>query len=209
MTRIFIAPEELPDYHQQILGEVPSDLHLVAKDDDEEACLYISDEDGMPVITATLHGIEVEKRDYFEDSDDLENVAKRMYAVYVGLPDGDTYKVVDIDDDDDNDEEYTDQDLVDLFGKDDEAEMIVEDFEDELNIRVDDVVELLSCIDLSTVQYALYREVIDVIKENICKTLTDYGFSVYRPTIVVLEDGTSVVDDYPYGSAYTGTDAEE
>ena len=206
MTRIFVGPEELADYHQQIKGEIPADMHLVAKDDDEEACLYISDKDGMPCITATLHGIEVETREYFEDSDDLENVARRMYAVYVGLPDGNTYKVADINEPED---EYTDDDLVDMFGRDESLEEEVEREEDEFSLLVDQVFEHLVGEDEVNYNLDIYDEVMDVLKEGFCSTLANYGFKVRRPTLIRYEDGSMEIEEYPYGPSYTDEGAEE
>lgn len=207
MTRIFYGPEELADYHQQIMGEVPADMHLIAKDDDCEACLYISDKNGMPVITATLHGIEVESRDYFEDSEDLENVAVKMFAVYVGLPSESNFQNVDIDD------EYTDDDLRALYGKDDPNEDEVEDNEEEFSLLLDQVLEFLigteELCQFENYSHTDYKDVIDGLKDSICDTLTDLGFDVRRPTLVQLDDGSTDIVYYPYGADYTESTSEE
>lgn len=206
MTQVYVEPEDLADYHQQIRNERPSAMHLVAKDDEYESSVYISDDDGMPVLTAMLHGVEVESLDYFEDSDDLEGKAARMYAVYVGSTNPD-YKIVNaVDDDDDSqddyiedDEDYSDEELRELFGKDEE-ETEIESNEEEFTLLLEQVFEFLTDgEELSeAIDSASYAQWLENVKDDLCYALTDLGLMVRRPTIFNNSDGSRYIEEYPY-----------
>lgn len=196
MTQIFVPPEELADFHQQIVGEIPPDLHLIAKDEEFESCLYLSDEDGMPVITATLHGVEVERRDAFEDSDDLYGQATSMYAVYVGNDDP-NYRVIDAEDEEDE------EDLVGLYGKDyDECMDAIDEFEDDYATLLEEVIDFLCGIDelrdLKAYSATIYHSMMESVEDAVCTVLADYGLSVRRPMIMCDASGKEYIEEFPY-----------
>ena len=206
MTQVYVEPEDLADYHQQIKGERPVSLHLVAKDDEYESSVYISDDDGMPVLTAMLHGVEVESLDYFADSDDLEGKAARMYAVYVGSTNPD-YKIVSAETDDDveydddkiieDDADYSDEELKELFGSDEDS---IESNEEEFNLLLEQVFEFL--VDGEELAEAIdsgqYSSWLENLKDDICYALTDLGLMVRRPMVLLNSDGSKYIEEYPY-----------
>ena len=208
MTQVFIEPEDLADFHQQIMKERSAAMHLVAKDDEYESSIYLSDDNGMPVLTAMLHGVEVENLDYFEDSDDLEGKAARMYAVYVGSTNPD-YKIVSagsddgVEYDDDNiiedDADYSDEELRELFGKDEE-DTGIEANEEEFNLLLEQVFEFL--VDGEELSEAIdsgqYNSWLEDVKDGMCWALADLGLMVRRPTILKNSDGSRYIEEYPY-----------
>ena len=183
MTKIHVEPENLAEYHQKIIGEFPPVMHLIATNDYDEASLYLSDDDGVPAIHAFLHGIEVEVRSSFKDSDDLEIQAEKMYISYIGNYD-EVYKDIDATDEDeeDDDENYSDDELRDMYGKDEDH---VEKFEQGFDIEVENLLmfvadegELLEFADAYPEEY---EDMLESIKNDLCDTLLYYGLEIKRP----------------------------
>ena len=177
MIRIFVDPEDLADYHQQIVGD--EEMHLVAKNEDANSCVYISDDGGMPVLTVTVDRIETEVATDFEDSEDLETQADDIYERYI--LDFDLYNEQEIVEDD---AEYSDEELKEMFGKDDE-ETPDEHFEYEYEMLVEQVFrhlvdenELMAFGEDSPEDYV---NMLEYIKNDIHEMLMYYGLDVKRP----------------------------
>ena len=207
MTKVFVEPENLADYHQQIIGDKSMSMHIVAEDDEYESSVWIGDDDGMPVLMAMLHGVEVETLDYFEDSDDLEGKAARMYAVYVGSTNP-NYKIAtvetedELEDDDqyiEDDNDYSDEDLKEMFGRDDSENEIIEN-EEEYTMLLEQVFEFLTDGDelVKAISSKKYAPFLEEVKDDICYALADLGLSVRRPMVMHNTDGGSYIEEYPY-----------
>lgn len=195
MIKIFVEAKDIADYHQQIAGEEPPDLHLVAKNDNAESCVYISDNNWIPVITVTLHGIEVETISGFEDSDELIDTAKDVYERYIMVVDDGDIDMRKEDEDEDeeeydaeyDDEQYSDDDLRAMYGKDEEWDD-AEDFEYEYGATLEDAFLLLvdtrELMEFSDSYPEEYDNMIESVKDYICDTLEYYGLEVKRPAKV-------------------------
>lgn len=186
MIKIFVEAEDVADYHQQIAGEEPPDLHLVAKNDNAESCVYISDDMGMPVITVTLHGIEVETMTGFDDSDEFIDSAIDVYERYIMVVDDKDIDMKSNDEIEEDDEEYSDEDLKEMFGKDDE-EAEAEEFEFEYEMKLEEVFRLLvderELMEFSDSCEEEYLDMLDYLKNEIRETLGYYGLDVKRSVV--------------------------
>lgn len=197
MKEVYIEPANLGEFHYRMGNNEYGTKYLVAQNEDSGSEVYISDDDGMPLLTAVVNGIEVEHMSYFEDSRELEDAAVDMIDRY--LEDSDGYQYVDAYEYDDEEldyEETEDDEELDAYREE------IEEFESEFSEKIDEIVRFLAgdeaVKDCETYWGREYAKCIEQFKEDVCMFVSeDLGLLVRRPTITSGQNGPEF-EEFPY-----------
>lgn len=176
MMNVRVKPENVWSFYIENRRTLAQKMLLLAANDDLEASVYITDEDGLPQFYVFCGDDPIFQLEGHSAAE-CEETAKNLYEDYLS----------------DDQEALA---VAEDSGKSKEEDTISKR-EDELDDAFGNLLEAISTADY-------YRRpdadnVCDDIKELVCEYLyRKYGISVYRPMYLEDEDGKDFYAEYPY-----------
>ena len=175
MVEITVKPEDAWDFFKDQAKTLVHSYIPIAQADGGVTILMGVEYSGMPNIIVMVEG-DVVMEELATGKEDLADTLEYVYSVYA------------------NDRGYA-------TGLSDEPEFdeedVIEDRERELDMAFDALLEIVV-----EHQYDLmmtYEDVIEDLKDLVCERLArKYNLDIYRPMILVDEDGEEFFEEYPY-----------
>lgn len=175
MVEITVKPEDAWDFFKDQVKTLVHSYIPIAQADGGVTILMGVEYSGMPNIIVMVEG-DVVMEELATGKEDLADTLEYIYSVYAS----DRGYATGLSDEPEFDEED-----------------VIEDRERELDMAFDALLEIVV-----EHQYDLmmtYEDVIEDLKDLVCERLArKYNLDIYRPMILVDEDGEEFFEEYPY-----------
>lgn len=176
MCVINLLPGEVWEFYQKNATKLTNEMALIADSGAGGYKVYLTEDDGIPLITVTENGDTVYEEGTISEDDTTRTVSS-IYKKYIYI-------------DEDTPSDNSDREMF-------EAEI----FEQEEVIR-SAFAEFLSVVtnfDYQMVLHGFGAEISEMMDSVLLMLTNDYGVSVYRPMFVVNTDtGEEEFTEYPY-----------
>lgn len=193
-VKIYVPPEKLWNFYIENNERCQEEMVLIAENTDTKYAIYITDDDGVLMISVCKGDCEPEYNEYAMSKDDCLNTVKRMlfqYLVPLSVVDG----IASIYDDlpntpDDNETVLSRQDIEDnIYEREDALCLALKDFLAVVLQEDDDMV-------LDTYGQTLIDETLNHFLEYLAE---EQGLEIFRPMFIWDEaTGNEIYTQFPY-----------
>lgn len=203
-VRIHVPADSVWAFAQENRSRLASELVLIAENTDTQYGVYVTIEDGHPLLAVAKGNGKIEYKEPCINEDDCGVVAKKLFVRYL-------FPVLVTDD------KYVSQDDLDEYDEDMVAEMeadrqdAIYEREDELFLAMTDFLSAVLGEDNSDEIVEMYgAEVVQDLLDDVLKLLSSSGFSIYRPTFIRDEEtGDEIYTEFPYDDELGFCDDED
>ena len=186
MQDIYVTPEDIWDYYEDNLKDLEKCMHKIAENKDYGVVVYLTDDEGFPGIIVDADG-ETVYTDFVATPKDCVDVVSEIYENFL------SYKAIET------------LANIDIVHDDDEPEVTLPDFEDEIEERELEIEDALWVFlgevlgGDATLEIMTGDEMFEDIKEHFLEYLARvHGLPVRRPMFLTDENGEDFFEEYPY-----------